>query len=139
MLKACFGRQKHCNLYFTACLFLLIGSTAHAQVQSTIQTPPAAAIASLSDEKSLSDLALANLVASNCKIDGLSHGDTGLVAGTAQAVASHLNLSMDDYFASYVRPAMMKLTNPDACLDHAPMTISMVEKLKELGGRVLAE
>lgn len=42
---------------------------------STIRTPPEAALASISNEAWLRELALANLVASNCELSDLTTGD----------------------------------------------------------------
>lgn len=127
--------QRKISFAFGA--MLLITSSVHSQVASTIQTPPASAIATLSSEKSLHELALANLIASNCEIKGVTKGDAALIGGTAQAVASHMNLTMDVYIANYVQPAMMKLATPTACEEHTPMTSDVLQNIKDLGGTVL--
>ncbi len=129
--------QMQRKISFAFGAMLLITSPVYSQVASTIQTPPASAIAALSGEQSLHELALANLVASNCEISGVTKGDAALIGGTAQAVASHMNLTMDVYITSYVQPAMMKLTTPAACEEHAPTTTNVLKKIKELGGTVL--
>lgn len=127
--------QRKISFAFGA--MLLINSPVYSQVASTIQIPPTSAIAALSGEKSLYELALTNLVASNCEISGVTKGDAALIGGTAQAVASHMNLTMDVYITNYVQPAMMKLATPTACAEHTPMTNEVLQSIKDLGGTVL--
>lgn len=131
--------EKHIywKISFAFGAMLLITSPVYSQVASTIQTPPASAVAALSSEKSLHELALANLVASNCEINDVTKGDAALIGGTAQAVASHMNLTMDVYISNYVQPAMMKLATPTACEEHEPMTSDVLQNIKDLGGTVL--
>lgn len=125
------------HLIFATSLVALPAPTA-AQPFASIQTPPQANLAALSNEASLRQLALANLVASNCKVQGLSSGDAALLAGTAQSIAEQLGVTTEQYFSGYIHPAMLDLAAPDGCTRHAPMTGSMVETLKSLGGKILA-
>lgn len=82
-------------------------------------------------------LSLANLTATNCEMAGIDAGDAALIAGTAQAVASHMGLSMDDYLSTYVQTALRQFAMADACESHAESTREMVLKVKELGGVVI--
>lgn len=120
-------------------LVALSALPAHAQPYTTVQTPPASAIASISSEDTLSQLALANLVASNCADHGLTKGDAGLLAATAQAVAEHLGVSTETYFSGYIHSAMAEIAGSDGCGQHADAARSLAEKVKELGGAVLGE
>lgn len=118
-----------------ALLFCLAGEARGSE----IQTPPPAALAPLATEEMLHQLALANLIASNCQLPGLSSGDAGLLAGTAQALAAQMGISTEVYFAAYIQPAIVNLAAPDGCSRHAGATRAMVARLETLGGSVLRE
>lgn len=114
-------------------------STTIAAPFSTIQVPPISAIASLSNEETLHQLVLTSLIAGNCDYPDLTKGDAGLPSGTAQNVAENMQVSTDQYFASYLQPAMAKLTAPNGCNEYFETTQIMLEKVKELGGRIIHE
>lgn len=119
------------------CCTLLLGSSVGAAPITTIQTPPADAIATLSTATSLQALSLTNLIATNCNVADLPASDAALLAGTAQAVANHMSLSTGDYFDQYIAIALQQFSTPDACTKHAGMTRDLVEQIKALGGRVI--
>lgn len=119
--------------------FLSLGSPVLAQTYSVIQTPPPAAIASISTEETLHRLILANLVASNCNGAGLTKGDAGLLGGTAQTVAEQMGVGGEQYFSEYIHPAMMKLMVPDRCEKYGGDARKSVEMLKRIGGVVVDE
>lgn len=117
--------------------FFFLGSTVFANTYSVIQTPPAAAIASIANEEMLHQLVLANLIGSNCNGSGLTKGDAGLLGGTAQTVAEHIEVGGDQYFSEYIRPAMMKMMVPDSCEKYSGDARESVEILKRIGGVVV--
>lgn len=117
----------------------IVSSPLCAQPVSTIRTPPAANFDSLSNEDTLRRLALANVIASNCEIPGLTKGDAGLLAGTAQVVADRLGITTEVYFAEYIHPAMGKIATPKGCEQNASIARDLVEIVKALGGEVLTQ
>lgn len=119
--------------------FVFLCSPVFAKTYSMIQTPPAAAIASISSAETLHQLVLANLIASNCNGSGLTKGDAGLLGGTAQAVAEHMGGSGDQYFSDYIHPAMIKVMVPDTCDQYGGDARKVLEILKGLGGVVVDE
>ena len=124
---------------FAVSSFLLVCAPAVAEPLATIRTPPPSAIASISNEETLQQLVLANLIASNCEIAELQAGDAALLAGTAQAMAEQMKIGTEQYFSDYIHPAMAALATPDSCNHYAGPTQDMVKQLKELGGAVLNE
>lgn len=127
------------TLTMTALGAALLIIAAGPGVCSEIRTPPPAALAPLATGETLHQLALANLIASNCQLSGLSGGDAGLLAGTAQALAQEMGIKTEVYFSEYLQPAIAHLAAPEACTTHASTTRAMVDRLKGLGGAVLAE
>lgn len=125
--------------FVLASTFVAICAPSSAQPYSTIRTPPLANLAPMSNEASLQQLVLANLIASNCKIPDLTSGDAALLAGTAQVIAEQLGVSTDQYFSAYVHPAMLKIVTESGCDQHADMAGAMVENLKALGGSILED
>lgn len=117
----------------------IVASPAHGDVISMSQTPPSQVIEDLSTSETLHELSLANLIATNCEIEGVKAGDAALIAGTAQTVASHMGLSVDDYFSTYLQPALQEISAPDACEKHAETTWDIALKLQELGGSVIEQ
>ncbi|ABL70825.1 hypothetical protein Pden_2741 [Paracoccus denitrificans PD1222] len=130
-------RVKGMTVGLVAMLSGIASNPAYANMVSTIQTPPEQGIEELSNAQSLHELSLANFIASNCRIEGVGAGDAALIAGTAQAVAGHMGLSMDDYFSNFLQPALNKVSMPDACDKHAEATRDIALRLKELGGAVI--
>ncbi|SEO31730.1 hypothetical protein SAMN04489859_106713 [Paracoccus alcaliphilus] len=131
------SRVHRATLGIFASLCPIVASPAHGDVISTIQTPPSQVIEDLSTSETLYELSLANLIATNCEIEGVKAGDAALIAGTAQTVASHMGLSVDDYFSTYLQPALQEISAPDACEKHAETTRDIALKLQELGGSVI--
>jgi len=121
-----------------AIALVAIHAPAAAQPFATIQTPPQANLAALTNAASLRQLVLANLVASNCRLPNLSSGDAALLAGTAQSIAELLGVTTEQYFSGYIHPAMLELAAPDGCTQQAQMTGHMVAMIKGLGGKILA-
>ncbi|MBK4215710.1 hypothetical protein JJJ17_07220 [Paracoccus caeni] len=124
---------------FAALGLLIVTNTPVLAETSIIRTPPVAALAPISTEATLHELVLANLVATNCKLSDVTHGDAALIAGTAQTVAEQLGVSTEIYFSMYVNPAMLEIAGPEGCAQHAGAARAMVGHLKELGGEVLEE
>lgn len=132
-----FPRLRRGALVALAGLFATAGQAAEREVLSVIQTPPESEIAEWASEPSLHGLALANLVASNCTLEGLEAGDAALLAGTAQQVASHMGVGQEEYFSVYIGSALREMGAAGACDIYAESTRSLVLILKERGGAVL--
>lgn len=127
----------HAALGILSGLCLIGVHPACGNVISTIRTPPEQVIEDLSNSWFLHRLSLANLVATNCQIEGMKAGDAALIAGTAQAVASHMGLNAEEYFSAYLQPALQEIGASDACERHGDATRDIARKLKELGGTVI--
>jgi hypothetical protein len=129
--------QKSFNRIFVVGSCFFIGASAFAEPYTTIQTPPDLAIASIASKETLQQLVLANLIVSNCKITDLTTGDAALLAGTAQAVAEHMEISSDKYFSDYIHPAMSEIAAPDSCNRYAGAARDRLAHVKELGGTII--
>jgi hypothetical protein len=116
----------------------LIAGPGHAQGLTGIRTPPAEALAEFATEEGLRRLALANLIASNCQVEGLLPGDAALIAGSAQEVAALMGLTTEGYFHSYIGQALAQLAAPEACQREAHIARDSAARLRALGGQVLA-
>lgn len=120
-----------------ASLSVTAAQPAQPKALPVIQTPPQSAIAGMASVPALHGLALANLIASNCAIEGLEAGDAALIGGTAQVVAQHLGVGSDEYFSVYINGALREFGAADACHIHAASTLSLASSLKAQGGAVL--
>lgn len=133
-------RVAHTVVAFLAAVASLSAAAAQpagSKALPLIQTPPQSAIAGMASVPALHGLALANLIASNCAIEGLEAGDAALIAGTAQVVAQHLGVGSDEYFSVYINGALREFGAADACHIHAASTLSLASSLKAQGGAVL--
>lgn len=127
--------MKHTTL---ACLlFCLTSSATMANPTATVQPPPPDIIAGLARPEMLHALALANLVASNCPVEGQGRGEASLIGATAQTVATHMGLSFQDYVAQYVEPALGRMRDPQVCETFGTAALDMAKELQHLGGVIL--
>lgn len=114
-------------------------AAAQAEGLTSIRTPAAERLAGLATTEHLHRLALANLIATNCTVAGLSPGDAALIAGSAQEVAALMGLSTEDYFKDFIGPALPRFGTDGACEREADLARDTAAKLRAMGGEVLSQ
>jgi hypothetical protein len=100
-----------------------------------VQLPDLTSYRGAAAETFLKELVLANIVSSNCTGYEVTDEDWSLLTDSADLIAyGQLGLSVDDYDATYYKPAFDALDQAGTCDEEGPKVEPMLEHLVEMGG-----
>lgn len=100
-----------------------------------VQLPDLPVFPQAEAEALLHGLVTANIVSSNCPQFDVTDAEWSLLTDTADMVAySQLGLSVEDYEATYYKPAFAAIEEADTCAAEGPAVEPMLEHLVRLGG-----
>lgn len=114
------------------CLFVATPALADGAV--TVQLPEPGQIASAASADFLMQLVMANVVGMNCPGYILTDGEWALITGTADRVATALQIDTGTYDDQFYGPAFAALDQPGTCDAEGPKIAPLIDRLKQMGG-----
>jgi hypothetical protein len=120
---------------FRALLLALLATPAFAEDPGFVTLPDDASITTSATPELLMELVVANVVGMNCADYRITDGEWALLTGSADKVATALNvMDSGDYDAKFYSPAFDLLDKPDTCLTEGPKIAPLIDRLKGMGG-----